>query len=1326
MTSSLPLTAAQHGVWVAQRLAPDSPLYTCGVYYDVPGPVDRALLSRAVARTVDETEALRVRFHEVGETVRQAVDPSVQGELAYLEFGGAADPEAAARAWIDSDLATPVPVTGERLFRHTLLRLGPDRYWLHFRYHHILLDGYGQVLHCRRLLEVYTALAAGEQPSPSGFGTLREVLAEEDAYRRSARRERDGAYWQREFADLPDSTELGATVIDSGSHSDGSGSDSGSGSGSDEAAPALASGATGLAPSLPSATGRLSGTTAARVRELGGSRWSLPVIAAMVAHTHRVTGAHDVVVRVFMAARLSPRALATPAMLVNDVPLRIRVDSSTTFTALLERVAARLAEATRHQRYPHDELRRDLAATAHPGTLSGPSVNVLSFASAHLPCGPTEATARQLASGPVRDLALHAFGDPDADDGIELTVNAHPGRFTPGTAATHRDRYTRLLAAATEHPELPIGALDLLDDAERERFHARNDTSRTADPRSLVELFEAQDPAAEAVAFEGERLTYGELNARVNRLAHALRAQGVGPESRVAVKLPRSLDLIIALWAVLKTGAAHVPVDTGYPDDRIAYLIADSRAALVLDEDSMRSLGEGESDTDPGVVPRGDGAAYVIHTSGTTGRPKGTVVTHAGIANMLAWMQDEYRLTPADRVVHKTPVGFDVSVWEVFWTLTRGATLVVARPDGHRDPAYLARLVRDEQVTVIHFVPAMLGPSSTSTCPLPPCAWSAAAARRCRPVSPTASTASAAPGCTTPTAHRVLGDRDLPRVHARRARHHRRTHPQLPCLCARSGPATGTGRCHRRAVPRGRPARARLPRPARCHRRTVRRRSLRPGRRRPYVPHRRPGATPGRRLSGVRRTRRRPGQDQRTAGGARRGGGRSRVGARRDPGGGPRPRLQRRRPAARRLRHGRPGGRPAEPSRTPTARRHGAGERLRAAVDPGHPHGKVDRRALPAPALPSSGRAPSTPAERTLHTLAAALLRRPELGVDDDLFALGADSIHAIQLVGRARRQGLRLTPQDVFDHPTVARLATVAETASTASAAFSAPLAEDDPVGELPETPMARRLAERGGSTAGYAQSLLLAAEPGLSYDRLTAALQRVLDRHDALRTHGTRILPVGAVRAEDCLSRAGDEDVAARREAARRALSPEDGVMVRAVWFASGRLLLVLHHLVVDGVSWRILLTDLAEALAGAELSVPGTSLRRRAAPLAAPVDELPLWTDLLSTREPLLGIRPSTPHRTSTAPPVRSPSPSPRISPPPCWAPCPPPTGPPRTTSCSPRSRRPYSATGARDRSWSTWRVTAATTSPTGWTCPPPSAGSPVSTRCAWAPAPRPMPA
>ncbi|MFK4099059.1 amino acid adenylation domain-containing protein [Streptomyces sp. NPDC019531] len=1192
MNTALPLTAAQQGVWVAQRLATDSPLYTCGIYYDIPGPVDRALLTRAVERAVAETEALRVRFHDDGDTVRQTLDPSVTGELEYHDLSGEADPAGAARAWIDTDQARPVPLTGDRLFRHTLLRLGPDRHWFHFRYHHILLDGYGQVLHCRRLLEIHTALAAGEQPPASGFGTLSEVLAEEHAYLGSARHERDGAYWRREFADLPESTELG-------------------------------SGATGLAPSLPGARLRLPEDTSSRVRGLGGSRWSLPVIAAMAAHTHRVTGAHDVLVRVFMAARLSPHALATPAMLVNDVPLRIPVDGSTTFTELLDRVAARLAEATRHQRHPHDELRRDLAATAHPGTLNGPSLNVLTFAAARLPFGPVQAEAHQLASGPVRDLALHAYGDPEAGDGIELTVNAHPGRFTPDTAAAHRDRYARLLTTATEHPDRPIGALDLLADAERERFHAHNTTDRATDPRSLVELFEAQDPAAEAVVFEGERLTYGELGARVNRLAHALRARGVGPESRVAVRLPRSLDLIVALWAVLKTGAAYVPVETGYPAERIAYVLADARVLFVLDEENVRVLGDGEPDTHPGVVPRGDHAAYVIHTSGTTGRPKGTVVTHAGIGNMLAWMQDEYRLTPGDRVVHKTPVGFDVSVWEVFWTLTRGATLVVARPDGHRDPAYLARLVRDEQVTVIHFVPAMLGPFLDEYVPTPSlrmvsCGGEAlpdgladrfhreCGARLHNSYGPTEFSVTATSHACAPGVPVTIGT----------PTHNSRAYVLDPAL--QPVPDGVTGELYLAGVQL---ARGYFDRPGVTAERFVAD---------PYGPA---GARMYRTGDLVRR---------------RAEGGLEFVGRADDQ---VKINGQRVEPAeveavlasvpgveqavvlvhdsaagARRL-VGYVTGAPETDPRTHLADRlpaHMVPVRVLVLPSiPVTPNGKVDRRALPAPDLPAGGRAPGTITERTLHTLAADLLGRPELGVDDNLFALGADSIHAIQLVSRARRQGLRLTPQDVFDHPTVARLATAAATAPATSPTVHV---EDDPVGDLPETPMARRLAERGGPTEGFAQSLLLAARPGLSYDNLTAALQKLLDRHDALRMRGRRIRPVGAVRAEDCLTRAEDEDVPGQKEAARRALSPEDGVMVRAVWFESGQLLLVLHHLVVDGVSWRILLTDLAEALADGEPSPPGTSLRRWAHHLAtAPDDELPLWKDLLAITEPVLGTRP-----------------------------------------------------------------------------------------------------
>ncbi|MFC9681060.1 amino acid adenylation domain-containing protein [Streptomyces sp. NPDC056948] len=1192
MNTALPLTAAQHGVWVAQRLSPDSPLFTCGIYFDVPGPVDHTLLARAVRRTVAETEALQVRFHDDGEEVRQVLDPSVKGELDHVDVSGEADPAAAALAWIDAAETRPFPLNGkDRLFRHTLLRLGPDRHWIHFGYHHILLDGRGQVLHCGRLLQTYTALGAGEEPPPSGFGSLREVLAEQESYRASERRQDDGAYWRNEFADLPESTEIG-------------------------------SGTTGLAPSLPSASGRLPKEVTHRLRGFSGSRWSLPVIAAMAAYTHRVTGAHDVVVRVFMAARLSPHALATPAMLVNEVPVRVPVDGSTSFTELLDRITARVNEATRHQRYPQELLRRDLSVASHPGSLGGPSVNLLSFASPRCSLGTVEAEAHPLASGPVRDLALHAFGDPRAADGIEIVVNAHPDRFSPETAAAHRERYIRLLTTATEHPELPIGALDLLADTERERFHAHNTTDRATDPRSLVELFEAQDPAAEAVVFEGERLTYGELGARVNRLAHALRGRGVGPESRVAVRLPRSLDLIVALWAVLKTGAAYVPVDTGYPADRIAYVLADSRTSFVIDEENVRTLGAGEPETAPGVALRGDHAAYVIHTSGTTGRPKGTVVTHAGITNMLAWMQDEYRLTPADRVVHKTPVGFDVSVWEVFWTLTRGATLVVARPDGHRDPAYLARLVRDERVTVIHFVPAMLGLfldeyEPVDSLRMVSCGGDALPSglaerfhRECgaelhNSYGPTEFSVTATSHACAPGVPVTIGT----------PTHNSRAYVLDPAL--QPVPDGVTGELYLAGVQL---ARGYFDRPGPTAERFV------------ADPHGPAGTRMYRTGDLVRR--RAVGDlefvgradDQIKINGQRVEPAEVEAVLAEVPGVEQAVVLVHDSAAGARQLVGYVTGTPRTDPRTHLATLLPAhmvpvGVHVLPSI-PVTPNGKIDRRALPAPDRPVSGRAPGTTTEHTLLALAADLLNRPELGVDDDLFALGADSIHAIQLVSRARRQGLNLTPQDVFDHPTVARLSTAVTTAPAPTPV------EDDPVGELRETPMARRLAERGGPTAGFAQSLLLTAGPGLSYDRLGAALQRVLDRHDALRMRGRHIRPVGAVRAEDCLTRAPDEDVAAHKEAARRALSPEDGAMVRAVWFDSGRLLLVLHHLVVDGVSWRILLTDLAEALADGELSPAGTSLRRWAAHPHTPDDELPLWTDLLSTPEPVLGARPLDP--------------------------------------------------------------------------------------------------
>ncbi|MFJ8330576.1 non-ribosomal peptide synthase/polyketide synthase [Streptomyces sp. NPDC094437] len=1233
----LPLTPAQHGVWVAQRLAPDSPLYTCGIYFDVPGPVDHDLMDRAVAQAVAETEALRVRFrvgvNDAGEEeVGQYVDPSVTGALSYLDVSGETDPAAAARALVDADQSRTLPVTGtDPLFGHTLLRLGADRHWLHFRYHHILLDGYGQVLHCARVLEVYTALAAGQQPPASGFGTLRAVLDEQDTYRDSVRRKRDGAYWHGEFADLPDTTDLGS-----------------------DASPATGSGPAGLALSLPSVTGRLSPAATDRLHALAGPRWSLPVIAAMAAYTHRVTGAHDVVVRVLMAARLSPHALATPAMLVNDVPLRVTVDGSTTFTDLLDRVAARLTEATRHQRYPQEALRRDLGAVAHPGTLGGPTVNVLSFAADRLPCGPALAEAHQLASGPIRDLSLHAFGDPGAGHGIALELNAHEGRFTTATATEHHARYIRLLTAATERPDQPLGTLDLLDEDGWERFRRSAEPAATdafdrpdAPGRqlpalTLPELFEAQaarTPQAVAVVSGTTELTYDGLNRRANRLARHLTALGAGPETVVAVVLPRAPEAAVAFLAALKTGAAYLPIDPANPRSRIDALIADAGAKIVVTEDVLAAAPADLPDGDLGLTPHPRQAAYLIYTSGSTGRPKGVVVEHASLT---AYLSEAVRMYPAatgESLVH-TSLAFDMPVTTLFTPLITGGRVRFGElhDDTSDTPAPDLLKVTPSHLRLLETLPEkvsdaqdlVIGGEALDGTALQ--AWRAKhpGAVVINEYGPTEATV----GCVV---HRLAPDDALapgPVPIGRPIRgarvyvldHHLQPVPDGTwgeLYLAGAGLARGysgrPGQSAERFVadPHGGPG-------ARMYRVGDRARWNEAGdleyggRLDDQVKIRGYRVEPGEIETALAAA---PGVEQAVVLVHDTPGGHQLVGyVTGTPDGDPRAWLAERLPA-----HLVPAAVLTLPSLPVT------------------PNGKLDRRALPAPALtaPVAGRAPRTTTERILHAAAADLLGRPELGVDDDVFLLGADSIHAIQLVGRARRQGLAVTPQDVFDHPTVARLARVAVTAEH-------PAEDDDPVGTFPETPMERRLAERGGPTTGYAQSLLLTTEPGLSHDQLTAALQTVLDRHDALRLRGREIRPTGAVRAEDCLTRAAhDEDVTARRERAGRELSPADGETVRAVWFDAGpdtpgRLLLVLHHLVVDGVSWRVLLADLAEALTAPTegrapaLSRPGTSLRRWAQHLAdAAADpetaaELPLWTDLLSTEEPVLGARPLDPAR------------------------------------------------------------------------------------------------
>ncbi|RLK61736.1 non-ribosomal peptide synthase protein (TIGR01720 family)/amino acid adenylation domain-containing protein [Actinokineospora cianjurensis] len=292
---------------------------------------------------------------------------------------------------------------------------------------------------------------------------------------------------------------------------------------------------------------------------------------------------------------------------------------------------------------------------------------------------------------------------------LRLLFGYEPGLFDAETIETLAAQLSRLLAELVVDPDRLVTAIPALTGADRDRVLVEwNDTAVDVPDTTLTALLveqAARTPDAQALVCGDRRWTYAEFDAEVNRLAHWLTRHGAGPEKIVAVSLPRSAELVIALHAVLRAGAAYLPVDPELPRDRAAFLVSDTDAVLLLD--AMPDTHD-QPDTTPEVAVAPDNSAYVIYTSGSTGRPKGVVVAHRAIVNRLLWTQGRFDLGADDRVLQKTPASFDVSVWEFFWPLVVGSTLVVAKADGHRDPAYLAELIRAERITTVHFVPSML------------------------------------------------------------------------------------------------------------------------------------------------------------------------------------------------------------------------------------------------------------------------------------------------------------------------------------------------------------------------------------------------------------------------------------------------------------------------------------------------------------------------------------------------------------------------------------------------------------------------------------------
>ncbi|TIL15748.1 enterobactin synthase subunit F [Stenotrophomonas maltophilia] len=683
LATPVALTEAQTGLWFAQRLAPDNPSFNTAHAVWIDGPLDVTAFVAAADQAAFEAQAFALRFAEGADgQPLQWYDPAHVPLLSVRDVSAEADAAAAARSLMHADRLSPVDPARDRISQQMLLELGGQRWVWYLRVHHLAADGYGMALFTDRVCALYAGRMGEPLPGLAG------VLADDAAYRADPRRALAGQWWREHMQGAPAGVGLAGTLA-----------------ASDDA----------LRWVQPL-------DAAFREQLLQASvRWLQPwpdVLAALSAeYLRRMSAADEVVLGVPYMGRLGNASARVPAMVMNVLPLRVAAGEGSV-EAFTRGLGRQLSQGRKHGRYRGEQLRRDLGLVGAQQRLHGPLVNVQPFYKA-LTLADVQATLEVLCTGPVDDLTLGFRGDGQAL--LDLEIEANPALYSREDVEAHAARLLHFVSAALQADDIAAVPLATPEEAQQvlQEFNA---TAHALSETTLVELLQQgmdRDPHAPALVFGDTTLDYATLEARSFALAAQLRAMDVGPGSVVAVALPRSLELVIALVAVLRAGAAYLPLDLAHPDERLARIFASAQPVCVLAAADVSARMAGVpvlapeqwtalSFAAPWADPAPDDAAYVIYTSGSTGEPKGVVIEHRAIVNRLLWMREHYGIRADDRVLQKTPATFDVSVWEFFLPLLCGATLVVAGPDVHRDPIELARLIRGHGITTVHFVPSML------------------------------------------------------------------------------------------------------------------------------------------------------------------------------------------------------------------------------------------------------------------------------------------------------------------------------------------------------------------------------------------------------------------------------------------------------------------------------------------------------------------------------------------------------------------------------------------------------------------------------------------
>lgn len=694
--TTYPLSSAQQGLWFINQLNPENPAYNVPIELTFQGNLNVTALQDSLNEIIKRHEALRTNFVVVeGETV-QVIHPSVSLTLQVQD-------------WQQSTklIQQPFDLSSGLLLRAQLIYLAEKEYKLILILHHIIADGWSVGILVRELTAIYEAFAQGK-PSPLPELPLQYVdfSAWQRQWLQSERIQLSLTYWQQELGgklpilNLPIDRPRSAIPNFKGAQ----------------------------------ATLVLPPTLTAKLKSLShqeGVTLFMTLLAAFKILLYRYTGETDILVGSPIASRNRSEIEPLIGFFVNVLVLRTNLSDIPSFKELLARVKSTAVGAYAHQDLPFEKLVEVLQPERD---ISYNPLFQVAFVLQNIPI-PTpqltdvSITVQEKFNGAAKfDLTLYV---EDTELGLLTTLEYNTDLFNADSMTRMLEHFSTLLTGIVTNPEQSITYLPLLTASQTNQIvFDWNCTQKDYSLKQCIhQLFEQQveeTPDAIAIIFENQQLTYRQLNNRANQVAHYLQQLGVKPEMLVGICMERSLEMVIGLLAILKAGGAYLPLDPTYPQERLTFMLADTQITVLLIQQHLVST---LATTNAQVVcldsnwqenfahqsqenalsnVKSENLAYVIYTSGSTGKPKGVMNTHQGLCNRLLWMQDAYQLTATDRILQKTPFSFDVSLWEFFWPLITGASLVLAKPGGHQDSAYLVKLIAKLQITTLHFVPSML------------------------------------------------------------------------------------------------------------------------------------------------------------------------------------------------------------------------------------------------------------------------------------------------------------------------------------------------------------------------------------------------------------------------------------------------------------------------------------------------------------------------------------------------------------------------------------------------------------------------------------------